>query len=99
MSFLKSLFGLGKTPEAAGQPTGGKAAKAAEYKGYVIEARPYPAGGQYQLAGTIARMVEGTRKEFPFVRADRFTSMEEAAEFALVKGRQIIDERGEKVFE
>jgi hypothetical protein len=32
------------------------------------------------------------------VRADRFTSIDEAAEIALVKGRQIIDEQGENIF-
>jgi hypothetical protein len=38
------------------------------------------------------------RKEHSFVRADRFTSLDEAADIAVAKGRQIIDEQGEKIF-
>ncbi len=92
MSFLKKLFGGGAGAGEAG------AAKTAEYKGFTIEARPYKEGGQYQLAGVIAKEVEGVRKEHKFVRADRFTGLDEATEFSLSKGRQIIDERGDRVF-
>jgi hypothetical protein len=92
MSFLRRLFGGGSEDGAAA------AAKTAEYKGFTIEARPYKEGGQFQLAGVIAKEVDGVRKEHKFVRADRFSGADEAAEFALSKGRQIIDERGDKVF-
>ena len=90
MSFFKSLFGGGgKAPK---QP------KQVEHKGFIIEARPYKEGGQYQLAGLISKEIGGARKEYRFVRADRFTTEEEAADFALTKGRQIIDEQGERMF-
>ena len=89
MSFFKSLFGGSKAA---------KPGKQAEHKGFLIEAQPYKEGGQYQLAGTISKDVDGARKEHRFVRADRFTAEEEAADFALAKGRQIIDERGEAIF-
>jgi len=92
MSFLKKLFGGGAEAGDA------SAAKTVEYKGFTVEARPYKEGGQYQLAGVIAKEVDGVRKEHSFVRADRFTGADEAVEFALSKGRQIIDERGDKVF-
>ena len=92
MSFLKKLFGGGSEDGEA------SAAKSAEYKGFTIEARPYKEGGQYQLAGVIAKEIDGVRKEHKFVRADRFAGQDEAADFALSKGRQIIDERGDKVF-
>ena len=69
MSFFKSLFGGGgKAPK---QP---KQAKQAEHKGFIIEARPYKEGGQYQLAGLISKEIGGARKEYRFVRADRFTT-------------------------
>jgi hypothetical protein len=91
MSFLKKLFGGGEGGEAT-------AAKTAEYKGFTIEAHPYREGGQFQLAGLITKEIDGIRKEHKFVRADRFSGADEAADFALSKGRQIIDERGDKVF-
>ena len=92
MSFFKKLFGGGGTPAAP------KAVKSAEHKGFTIEARPYKEGGQFQLAGVISKEIEGQRKEHSFVRADRFTSLDEAADIAVLKGRQIIDEQGEKIF-
>jgi hypothetical protein len=38
-------------------------------------------------------------KEHRFVRAERHPSKDEAVAFAITKGRQIIDERGDKVFD
>jgi hypothetical protein len=93
MSFLKSLFGGGRG--AGGSPAPGKTL---EHKGFTIAAAPYPEGGQYQLAGVISKDVDGVRKEHRYVRADRFASLDEATEFALSKGRQIIDEQGERLF-
>jgi hypothetical protein len=92
MSFLKSLFGMGK-PDGPAAP-----AAREDYKGYAIEAQPYAAEGQFQVAGTIAKDVDGARKEHRFVRADRFASKEEAASFCLVKARQIIDQNGDRIF-
>lgn len=95
MSFLKSLFGGGKSAAGASPVA---TAKTAEHKGFTIEAQPYMEGGQYQLAGVISKEIDGTRREHRFVRADRFAGLEEAADFAIVKGRQIIDEQGDRLF-
>ncbi len=91
MSFLKKLFGGGAAKEAA-------PAKTAEHKGFTIAAAPYKEAGQYQTAGVISKEVGGIRKEHRFVRADRFAALEDAADHALVKGRQIVDEQGERMF-
>jgi hypothetical protein len=93
MSFFKRLFGGGSSGSDSTKP-----AKTLEYKDFMIEAKPYKEGGQFQLAGVISKEIGGVRKEHAFVRADRFTSIEEAADIALAKGRQIIDEQGEKIF-
>ncbi len=37
-------------------------------------------------------------KEQRFIRADRFTSLEDAANHAIIKGKQVIDEQGERLF-
>ncbi|KAB2850017.1 MAG: hypothetical protein F9K44_06185 [Hyphomicrobiaceae bacterium] len=94
MSFLKSLFGLGG--KSGSEPP--SALKQIEHNGFTIEARPYMEGGQFQTAGLISKTIDGQRKEHKFVRADRFSSIEEAAEFALIKGRQIVDEQGDRLF-
>jgi hypothetical protein len=95
MSFLKSLFGLGGKSGDASSPG---VAKETEHKGFMIRAMPYKEGGQYQTAGSITKEVGGAVKEHKFVRADRFSSLDEAADCALQKGRQIIDEQGERLF-
>ena len=92
MSFWKSLFGGGA---AISKPVAGKSE---EYKGFTIQPAPYPEGGQYQLAGTITKAIDGTLREHKFVRADRFSSADDAIEFTLVKARQIIDQQGDKLF-
>jgi hypothetical protein len=96
MSFLKKLFGLGGGTDAAGSEA--KPMKSGEHKGFTIAAAPFREGGQWQTAGVITREIDGTMKEHRFIRADRFGSAEEAADFALVKGRQIVDEQGERMF-
>ncbi len=91
MSFWKSLFGGGASAKPVAAPT-------EDYKGFTISPAPYLESGQYQLAGTIPKAVDGTVREHKFVRADRFSSTEDAVQFTLVKARQIIDQQGDKVF-
>ena len=92
MSFLKKLFGGG----------GGKAAEAkdeaTEYKGYNIRPAPFSDGGQYKTAGFIEKTIDGVEKSYRFVRVDSHASREAAADFAVLKGKQIIDEQGDRIF-
>lgn len=96
MSFWKKLFGSG----GGDDPSVGTGAGAPEeqYKGFTIRASLLPAGREYQLSGTIEKEVGGVMKRQDFVRADRFSSKEEAQSFTLAKGRQIIDEQGDALF-
>ncbi|MBS0243847.1 MAG: hypothetical protein JSS20_16865 [Proteobacteria bacterium] len=94
MSFWKSLFGGGS--EKSSGP--GKPAREAEHNGFRIAATPYPESGQYQVAGTITKEIGGELKSHKFVRADRFASLDEAAEFSITKARQIIDQQGDRLF-
>ena len=98
MSFLKSLFGLdgGKSRDNA---SARRTIKSAEHNGFTIDAQPYAAGGQFQVAGVISREIDGTRKAHRFVRADRFATLEDAADFSLTKARQMIDQSGDRLFD
>jgi len=91
MSFWRKLFSSSGSIEE-------KPAASAEHKGFKIEAQPYKEQGQWQLAGLITKEIEGVRREHRFVRADRFSSKDEAAELAISKARQIIDEQGSNLF-
>lgn len=91
MGILKRLFGGG----------GGEAEprEAVEYNGYRIRPAPYAAEGQFQTAGVIEKDFPDGAKEHHFVRAERHASADEAASFSVTKGRQIIDEQGDRVFD
>lgn len=96
MSFWKSLFGGGgKTAPAAGEP---QTIGEESYKGHTIRGLIMPNGSEFQLAGVIEKEIGGEKKSYRFVRADRFSSRDDMAAFAITKGRQIIDEQGDGIY-
>jgi hypothetical protein len=95
MSFLKKLFGGGssESPAASGPK------KQLDYNGYVIKATPYREQGQWQTCGTVAKTIDGETKEHRFIRADRFSDEDAAADHAIMKGQQIVDQVGDRMFD
>lgn len=95
MSFLKKLFGGGSEakPSAQAGPV-----KELEHKGFLIKATPYKEGSEFQTCGVVSKEIDGELKEHRFVRADRFGDINTAADIAIVKGRQLIDEQGDRIF-
>ncbi|MEM9734700.1 MAG: HlyU family transcriptional regulator [Pseudomonadota bacterium] len=98
MSFFKKLFGLGGNDQAGASGEWEPAGDAVEHEGYTIIAKPMKEGGQYRLAGTISKDVGGEVKEHQFVRADLFSSKDDAVQFTIVKAKQVIREQGERMF-
>jgi hypothetical protein len=96
MSFLKSLFGGRDKPRGEPSPA---VVKEMEHKGFTVQATPYKDGGQYQTCGVVSKVIDGVYKEHKFIRADRFASLDEAVDCSLSKGRQMIDEQGERLFQ
>lgn len=98
-SFLSRLFGglTGKVPEDTATPRRGEAV---DYEGFKICAAPDKADNQWRLAGVILKPGEGEDEDLErtFIRADLFSSREEAETYAIRKGQQIIDEQGERLF-
>ncbi len=96
LSFLTGLFSrLGGGGAAPAEP----AFDAVEYKGYRLRPAPYAAKGGFQTAGVIEKEIDGETKQHRFVRAETHPSQDDAAHFALVKGRQIVDEQGDRIFD
>ena len=95
-SNLKAVFRrlFGGRSGASGEP----AADAVEYRGFRIRPAPYRTGGKYQTAGTIEKDDPSGRKEHRFIRAETHESREDAVAFSIAKAKQIIDERGDRVF-
>jgi hypothetical protein len=94
---LKALFGrlsresAGREPEPAAEPV--------EYKGYRIRPAPYRAqGGQFQTAGVIEKDDASGLQQHEFVRAETHPSKDDATAFSISKGKQIIDEQGDRIF-
>jgi len=94
MSFLKKLFGLGDSAPAAEKP-----AETQDYKGFKIAATPFKADGQWQLCGVVSLEEDGVVREHRFIRADKFSDVEQAREMAFEKGRLIVDQLGRSVFQ
>jgi hypothetical protein len=93
--FLSRLFGGGKGEASAAAAPG----NAVEYNGFRIRPAPFKAEGQFQTAGVIEKDFAGGSKEYRFIRAEKHTTSEQASEFAVAKGRQIIDEQGDRLFD
>ena len=91
---LGRLFGGG-----SGGADDAKPGDAVEYNGFRVRPAPYSNGGQFQTAGVIEKDFPDGVKTHRFIRAETHASKDDAAAFAISKGKQIIDERGDKIFE
>jgi hypothetical protein len=72
--------------------------EAVEYKGYRIRPAPYAAASGFQTAGVIEKDAAEGVKEHQFIRAETHPTADEAASFAIAKGKQIIDQQGDRIF-
>jgi len=75
-----------------------KKGEAVEYNGYTITPAPRTHEGQYLTAGIISKEFSEGLREQHFIRADFFTSWDDACAQAVVKGKRIIEEQGDKLF-
>ena len=92
MSFLKRLFGSGKSegPKKIDGPT-------QDYEGFLIRSTPQNEGGQFRLCGIISMEVDGEMRQHQLIRADILPSADEAHQACFRKARQVIDEQGARL--
>ncbi len=97
---LTGLFGklFGGGGEAPAETAEGERGEAEDYNGFKIYPAPKPSGSQWNLAGYVAKEVDGEVKEHYFIRADTYASKDDAVRYSLRKGRQLVDEQGAKLF-
>jgi len=93
-SLLKKVFGGSGSKSASS-----KESEPVEHKGLLVIASPMKEGSQYRTAGFIEKRDGEEVKRVPFIRADNHTTEDAAIEHAVQKGKQIIDEQGERVLE
>ena len=92
MSILSRLFGGGAKSEA-------RAEVAESYKDCRIIAAPEAAPGGYRVGARIEKEIGGQVKLHHLLRADTLGSLEEAEAFSVRKAKQVIDERGDAIFD
>jgi hypothetical protein len=90
----RRLVGGGESAAAGGEPP----LEAVEYNGYRIRPAPYAAASGYQTAGVIEKDFPDGVKTHEFIRAETHPSRDDAASFAIAKGKQIIDQNGDRIF-
>lgn len=96
-SFLSGIFSMfsgGSRPTDAPQ----QAVEPQPYQDCMIHAEPIREGNQFRMAGRIEKEVDGELLVRNFIRADVFTSMDDALECTFRKARQIIDQNGAALF-
>ncbi len=69
------------------------------YQGYAIRPSSRREGPQWLTAGVITKQFADGVKEHHFIRAEKHASKEDADAFAVIKAKQIIDERGDRLFQ
>jgi hypothetical protein len=94
MSFLRKLFGGG-----SGEAKPAPAAAPVDHKGFAIVAAPMVEGGQFRVAGSISKTIEGAERTHFFIRADVFTDRDEAIAATIRKAQLIIDQNGDRLFQ
>ncbi len=99
--FFRGLMGSGGSDGSSGggaseAPTRGEAA---EYNGYSIAPECRKQGSQWLTAGVISKPFDHGVKEHHFIRADLHASKDDAEACAVLKGKRIVDEQGDRMFE
>jgi hypothetical protein len=96
---LKGFFGrLLGGGAGAGEPAEAPRLETVDYNGYRIRPAPYKAASGFQTAGVIEKDFPDGVKTHEFVRAETHPSLDGAAEFSLAKGKQIVDQSGDRIF-
>lgn len=95
--FFKKLFGGGN------EVGNGKSANADPdeiYKNVEIRAMPVKeAGGQWRIAGSLTKEIDGQTETRRFVRADLVQDKSEAVVTCVNKAKLIIDQNGERLWQ
>ena len=94
--FLRRLVGGGGKSEGGEEP---KRDEPVEYSGYRIQAAPRHEGSHWVVAGVISKSGDEGMREYHFIRADSYPSRDAAAEFTVIKAKQMIDLEGDRIFE
>ncbi|NTJ42060.1 transcriptional activator HlyU [Agrobacterium larrymoorei] len=97
-SFFAKLFSAFGSGQSEQTPQKTEAAQAHPYGDCLIYPTPMKEGGQYRLAGRIEKKAGDEVLVHEFVRADMFSSLDDAVECTVRKAQLIIDQNGPSLF-
>jgi hypothetical protein len=97
-SIFSSIFSMFSGGAKPADTAAGVAAEPQLYGDCTIYAEPQKEGGQYRLAGRIEKTVGEDVLVRNFIRADMFSSSDDAIECTVRKAQQIIDQNGSSLF-
>ncbi|MDR7146867.1 HlyU family transcriptional regulator [Rhizobium sp. BE258] len=99
-SIFSSIFSMfsGGGDKAAASSGSSKSVEPQLYGDCAIYAEPQKEGGQYRLAGRIEKGAGEDVLVRTFIRADMFSSLDDANECTVRKAQQIIDQHGASLF-
>lgn len=97
-SIFSNLFSMFSGGSKSDHAPSGPSAASKPYGDCVIHPEPMKEGSQYRLAGRITKTVGEQVFVRSFIRADLFTTSDEAIEFTIRKAEQIIDQNGPSLF-
>ena len=94
--FFKKIFGGGDGPSAS-DPASAEPNEV--YKDVEIRANPAKeSGGQWRIAGTLTKTIDGEPVVRQFVRADLVQDQKEAIVASVNKAKLIIDQNGDAIW-
>lgn len=93
MSFLKKLFGGNDSGNTVSEPD------PIDYDGYAITPTPIKEGAVFRISARIEKTIDGAPRTQTLVRADTVNSVEAANDMSVNKAKQVINERGDKLFD
>jgi len=98
LSNILSMFSGGGASNADAGKTSAAPPASQSYNDCQIFAVPQREGSQFRLAGRIEKQVNGETLVRTFIRADVFSSVDDAIETTFRKAQQIIDQHGSSLF-
>ena len=94
-SFFSKLFGRGGDQASS---TSAPKEETEAYNDLLLVAAPIQEGGQFRLAGRIEKRDGERVLSRGFIRADLFSSRDDAVSVTFRKARQIVDQNGPSLF-
>ena len=95
--FFRSL--MGSDGGDSGDGDAPATSETVDYKGYGIAPACRKQGSQWLTAGVITKPFGDDVKEHHFIRADLHANKQDADACAVMKGKRIVDEQGDAMFE